>query len=257
MTVPTADTFEHDIVDEIRHKEASITDIASAVGDIGNTQEVTSTGSTSVFISIVTILILCGVVGAGYVGYLYYNEGPVANIAEAQRNAELQQKKLTPGISLNLISPVLDQTIGQFLTDAKKTKDGYSISIISYSPVFSYMIKNERDFADEIALAVGNTHIAKTSTSTMQEKITPPVATGTQVTATSSKPAVSTTTPKETIVELPTEYIFSDVTLGNQNMRVATSIYGTVVYAFIGTQRLVISSSVEGILSLRSSSTTK
>ncbi len=36
MSIPNVDTFEHDISEEIKVKEATITDIASAGGDVSN-----------------------------------------------------------------------------------------------------------------------------------------------------------------------------------------------------------------------------
>jgi hypothetical protein len=61
MASPIVDTFEHDIANEIRQKEASIADIASAVGDIGNDDDETQKNKTPL-IGIVVILILCGLV---------------------------------------------------------------------------------------------------------------------------------------------------------------------------------------------------
>lgn len=251
MTPPPVDTFEHDIADEIRRKEASIEDIASATGDIKNKpiEEITKKDH-SVLISIVTILTLCGVVGAGYVGYLYYVEGPTPTSKASQEEALVQQKKLS-STTLSSMSPALDKAIGGFLTNVEKTSNGYSIEIVSYSPVFAYMIKNESEFGDEIALAVGNTHTIKNATTT-PVSTTPIINASSSATSTQINGTSTTINTIETPPSLPTEYIFSDITISNQNMRVATSVYGTVVYAFIGTKKLVISKSTDGILALRS-----
>lgn len=249
MANPAVDTFEHDIADEIRQKEASISDIAAAVGDIGVAEE-NKPVSQSTLVTIVTILIICGILGVGYIGYIYYNKDTTP-ITKEQRDAlATQQKKLKGEIKLNSVSPTLDRAIGTFLTKVEKNDVGYSMSILSYSPVFSYMIKNEAAFGDEIALAVGNSTTSKSKATTTQAEIvvsTSSVSTSTLTHGTSTK--IATTSPEES---LPTSYIFSDVTISNQNMRIATSLYGTVVYAFIGTQNLVISSSTDGILTLRS-----
>lgn len=257
--VPTVDTFEHDIADEIRHKEASIEDIASASGNIGNdpSKDIENKSSSSLM-GIVIILIICGLAGAGYLGYLYFIEGPASDREKAQAIIA-QEKKLKPSIDLSAVSPVLSTSVGAFLNNVEKKSEGYSIDVVSYSPVFAYMIKNEKDFADEISLAVGNSHIIKAKATSTQVVV--PVSTSNATTSTSTpKTATSTkagTTTTETTVnteeELPTSYVFSDITISNQNMRVATSIYGTVAYAFIGTKKLVISSSPDGILKLRSS----
>ncbi len=263
MPIPiTVDTFEHDIADEIRHKEASIEDIASATGDIGNKPtEDSTTKSNSALISIVAILILCGIIGASYLAYLYYVEGP-ATEAEKQKIIATEKKKNNPGVALEIISPVLAQQLGTFLTNVQKTSAGYSIEINSFSPVFAYMIKNEQSFGDDLSLAVGNNHTIKTkatSTQVIQQNTShtasSSLASSTQVTGTSTKSVTTstTTTNSEAEEELPTSFIFQDITISNVNMRVATSIYGTVAYAFIGKQKLVIASSTDGILQLRSS----
>jgi len=257
MAIPiSVDTFEHDIADEIRHKEASIEDIASATGNIGNdpSKDIPEKSNSSL-LGIVAILVVCGLAGASYLGYLYFIEGPASDKEKIQAIAE-QQKKLKPTIELNSVSPALALSVGTFLSNVQKTSDGYSMDVVSYSPVFAYMIKNEKEFGDEIGLAVGNNHTLKTKATSTVPEITntnnSTSSTSTQIVATSTKVNVATTSAiiKE---ELPTSYIFSDITISNQNMRVATSIYGTVAYAFVGTKKLVISSSPEGILKLRSS----
>jgi hypothetical protein len=47
-------------------------------------------------------------------------------------------------------------------------------------------------------------------------------------------------------------FVFTDVTSNNQNMRVGTSASSTIVYAFAKPEILLISSTVEGLLALRS-----
>ncbi len=247
MANPKVDTFEHDIADEIRHKEASITDIASAVGDIGN-DETKMQKSNTPLISVVVILIICGILGAAYVGYTSYTSGPSPKRTLA--TVEQAQKKTTPTLQLNSLSPTLNQEIGTFLSNVQKSKNGYSMNIISYSPVFAFMIKNENLFADEIGRALGNTSVLKKEE---QPATTAPIiATGTVSTSTQNT-ASSTESAAKVAQELSEEYIFSDITISNQNMRIAKSQHGTIVYAFIGSQRLVISTSTEGILALRSS----
>ncbi len=257
MAIPiTVDTFEHDIADEIRHKEASIEDIATATGDIKNsTTDDTSTKNSSAVVSIVVILILCGLVGASYLGYIYYVDGPTS-IEKKEETIKAQNKKLNPEIQLSFVSPALDKALGTLLTNVEKSSAGYSLTVVSYSPVFAYMIKNEKDFGDDLGILVGNNHNIKDK-ATSTPKVTPVIIVAT-TTSTSTQNIGTTTstinaTTTETEPELSTSYIFSDVTISNQNMRTATSIYGTVVYAFIGTQKLVISSSTAGILQLRSS----
>ena len=253
MESTNVETFEHDIANEVRQKEASIVDIASSMGDLGDKKAgVEDDKKQNTLIYIVIVLVFCGLIGTGYVGYTYLNGDP--SVISAQPTTE--QKKLHPEVSLSSVSPIIENSVGKFLTNVEKSEDGYSISIISYSNVFSYMLRNESSFGDEIAKAVGNKHVLKTVATGTQEVTstnststnTIKVGTSTQSTGTSTK-ATSTIEIEQII---PEEYIFSDITISNQNMRVAVSKYGTVAYAFIGTQKLVISSSTEGILRLRS-----
>lgn len=249
METHKIETFEHDIANEIRQKEASISDIASAVGDIGNNEsKTTSKNNSLVLMSIAVILTLSGLVGAAYFGYSTYMDNKKVNTEQQKKDEVFLEKKNPSGLQLSAISKTLNETLGTFLTVQGKTKDGYILTINSYSPVFAYMIRNELAFGGEIALAVGNTNTIKNGTSTAV--VTPTTSTSS---VSSSTKIQSTSTPITGVQEIPsTDYVFSDVTISNQNMRVGKSVYGTVVYAFIGTQALVISSSVEGVLSLRS-----
>lgn len=245
MASPTVETFEHDIASEIRQKEASITDIASAVGDIGNNEEEIKSTAISPLVSIVVIVILCGLAGAGYAGYYLYQKDSQDSIQQ-QHNIATQQPESKPGIKLSGISPALDQAIGTFLTNIQKTNLGYSMTVVSYSPVFAYMLKNENAFGEDLGLALGNSHTLKKINIAQQA-----TTATTSSTSTGTSTATSSTTTTQDEESLPDTYIFYDVTISNQNMRVAKSVYGTVVYAFIGNQRLVISSSTEGILAFR------
>lgn len=259
MASPGVDTFEHDIANEIRQKEASIADIASAVGDIGNTTTEEKTvlpKPSSSLTGVVVILVVCGVIGLIFVAYLFFN-GELDSYINGGKTSpsvvsELPIKKESSSLSVKKISPILDESVGHYLENVRKSNYGYSLSITSYSPVYAYMIKNDSLFGDELATAVGNTHTLKKSVSTS----TPITASSTA--AATSTLITSTSTTNDTVESsLPTTYTFTDVTISNQNMRVATSIYGTVVYAFVNTGTLLISSSTSGILSLKGSSLTK
>ena len=210
MAVPNVDTFENDITDEIKHKEATIGDIASASGDIGNapqSQKIFPILSVliSIFILIITAVVL-------YFGYNYYSK----KINPPVNTAPVQILKNNDTSLLQNVSPLFPDALGRFVTNVEQKPSGYILTLTNtfttYSSVFAYMIKNESEYADDIANAVG------------------------------SGRDTSTTTPL---------FKFSDTTINNQNMRVGTSGSNIVVYAFINTQALVISSSTEGIFSLR------
>lgn len=214
MTTSNIDTFEHDISNEIKQKEATLIDIASASGDIKNSTPPTEITPEKKHIStlfLISVITLCvsGIIASGIFGYNYYTKKQ----AIANKPTETPLGPSIPAISLAIISPTLDQQIGRFINTVQQTENGYSMAITSYPSVYAYMIKNEISYADEIAEAVG-----------------------------SARDFSTTTTP----------FTFNDVTINNQNMRIGTSGSSTVIYAFTNnTQMLLISSTTEGILLLR------
>ena len=147
----------------------------------------------------------------------------------------------------------LNQAIGQYVTKIDKRGKGFILTLSSYSAVFSYMLRNENDFADELARALG---VPRSDKPITREVVVSKTGTTTGATGTSSVTVVTTLgTTTETFT--PSPFVFTDITVSNQNMRIATSASSTVVYAFIGTQKLLIASSIEELLSLRSSLSTK
>lgn len=227
-------------------------DIASSVGDISNKEDEVPKDRT-LMMSVLGVLIVCGIIGVGYLVYLSY-QGTFSSAITPAKSGQPEKKVETSGIPISSLSPSLDKAVGQFLANVQKTNVGYIVSVVSYSPVFAYMLRNEREFADDFAVAVGNGHTAKNIIPTSPKTPTTATSTSTSTPTTSTSTAMATSTAVATDQNsLPTEYIFSDITINNQNMRVATSVYGTVAYAFIGTNTLIISSSPEGIIALRSS----
>lgn len=195
------DTFEHDIAEEIKSKEATITDIASAGGEVTNTP---NTGTSRILItlggfSILAILVLFVTI------FIVYNKNATPNTAVTPSLPDTNTRLLA-------ISPSIYGAIGGNIVRVIKSEYGYSMSIVEYTPVFAYMIKNEDAYADELALAVNAPRDMSTTTS---------------------------------------PFLFSDVTLNNQNMRVGISGESSVVYAFVNASTLLVSSSTQGIIALR------
>ncbi len=210
MPLETIDTFEHDIATEIKQKEATIGDIASASGDIGNVPIAKGNSPMVTFLLIFLILIIASVIS--YYGYTYYND----KINGTPKTSPVVIPQTNDSSLLKTISGAFPNAIGNYINNVKKLPAGYEIFIISsnsYSSVFAYMIKNESSYADDVAKSLG--------------------------------------TPRDTSTTTP-PFTFTDVTINNQNMRVGKSASSTIVYAFINTQALVLSTSTEGILSLRS-----
>ena len=205
MAVPTINTFEHDISDEIKQKEATITDIALASGEIKNDSN--KKLSIPVIVGIV-IIFLSIVIGGGLYGYLYYEK----KARESLKPLSTPLGPSIPTIPLSNLSKTMDENIGRFIKNVQHSDYGYSMTITNYSSVYAYMLKNESDYADEIAKALGEER-------DVNDKTNP--------------------------------FIFTDITLSNQNMRIATSASSTIVYSFVDNmQTLLISSSADGILSL-------
>lgn len=148
MSIPNIDTFEHDIAEEIKKKEATIGDIAAASGDIGNTSN--PPASLSTLVVSLGILFLIAVALIGVILFMKYSKTPVSSPATTQTTTT------PPGLQMGSISPTLDSAIGASVGNVKRLEYGYTIEILSYSDVFAYMLKNESRYADELAEAVGS-----------------------------------------------------------------------------------------------------
>lgn len=247
MPIQKVDTFEHDIADEIRAKDASLTDIATAVGDIGN-EPATKTGPT-LFVIIIIILFVCGLIGAAVAGYVYYKNVEAMKLEASSKLT--RQNVPRPTVSLQAISSTLDGAIGSFVVDVKKTNNGYNLKLNSYPPVFLYMIKNEEAYIAELEMLFRIKKIVQATSTKITQPVTPSLSTSTS-TASSTLRTGNATTSTTTLTEIiPVAPAFEDVTLNNQNMRIWRNGSSTVVYAFINKNNLAISSSTDGILEIR------
>lgn len=220
MAIPNVDTFEQDIRDEIKHKEASITDIASASGEVRNNpvpiNSFSNPNSSRRFFIFASIILLLLVGGFSYLGYLYINQQkPITKDAGTQLINTQTNNANTPEIisqKLNDYSPTLATGIAHYTTKVENNPAGLLLTINDYNSVFAFMIKNETDVAkDVLANELKNYEN-------------------------------STTTPDLT---------FIDDTKSNQNMREVTVGSSTLVYAFIGDQYLAFASSTDKILQMR------
>ncbi len=217
MTISNIDTFEHDIREEIKNKEASIGDIASAGGVVGNTSNSAGvrTNSSRILIILVSMMTLFILAGFGYLGYVYLTGKPSSKEKSAQVIDDQTNRENTKNIisdKLNKISPALSVGIAHFISKVEETPNGTILTLNSYSSVFAFMIKNETTIGSEIL----TNEIAKYD--------------------------YGTTTP---------DLNFSDITKSNQNMRTLSVGSSTIVYAFFREEYLVLASSVESILQIR------
>ncbi len=279
--VPKVDTFEGNISDEIKRKEASLTEISSASNNVGNNDDILLPKRRPIFlIATICVFILC-LIGFAALAYYYFND----SILSPKKETVLINPTVVPKVVADIknISPTLFEQIGRFVTRVEKKDKGYVITISEYSPVFAYVTRNEKNYIEELSLLFPATQVQAVSSST-PPKITPPLIATTTITASSSNETASTTkstttkslavkkaptkqktstttailatsTPDIELAPLPEEVpvgpYFTDVTIANQNMRVWNGQNNTVVYAFVGNTTILISNSTDGILALK------
>ena len=262
--IPKVDTFEHNISDEIRRKEASFTDISAASNDVGNNSDdaVVLPKKPPIFIITLVAFFVLSIAGFGVLGYFYYADTRTTPIEPIIDKKQKEQVSLP---SLEKISTTLAGSIGRFVASVDKKERGYVLTITDYPQVFAYMTRNEKDYIEDLAAlfppqTASSTNVSpkaeKPQASTTPATTTEPVSTskgtsqasGTPVTSSTTSPVIiPTTLTGSTLVPY-----FSDITISNQNMRVFTSSTHKVLYAFIGNNAVVISDSPEGILYLKS-----
>ncbi len=271
--VPKVDTFEHDIADEIRRKEASLAEIQAVSKQSSPTIQTPVPTKKPWTVIILGVLLVVSLLGIGGVAYYYFND---SLLPPSSQEVAITKKDL-PKVATDLakLSPTLETSIGRFVSGVEKKDGGYILTITNYSAVFGYMTRNEDIYVTELAAVFTGTTpatstpkvaVASTTTPTTISTSTQPVATTTKTTlATSTKQVkkttkvasstpVSTTTVEIVTTALSTPEVshFSDLTLTNQNMRVYKKDTSTVVYAFVGDKNVLISNSPEGILALKS-----
>lgn len=257
--MPKVDTFEHDISDEIRRKEASLTEISAASNNVGNNDDVELPRKAPIFlITIITFFVL-SLAGFGVLGYFYYTD----TLLTPQPSPATTQTGDTSktNTTFEKISPTLAQNIGRFVTRVEKKDQGYIITVSDYSQVFAYMTRNENNYIEELATLFPPKNQVTSNTTTSSTTTTQASGQNNATTSTSTPASVKTNVASSTKeiqqnIEVPLEKVstsnFSDITISNQNMRVWNSGTHSVVYAFIGNKAVVISSSQEGILYLKS-----
>lgn len=198
------ETFEYDISDEVKKKEASIGSIASASGNIENKPEPKISKGSTVFIILSIIFLFLSI--AGVVWYMMLlsnkNNAPVNTVIKNNISTNTHT-------DLQNILPSLDGNIGRFVSKIEITPTGYDLTLTDYKQVFAFVIKNENLLTNDSA-KLFNIELSASSTRN-----------------------------------------FIDKTIMTQNMRVLNNASSTIAYAFINTNHLVLSTSTEGIISMR------
>ncbi len=207
MPISHIDTFEHDVAEEIKSKDSSLTSIASSGGDVSNYAEKEEKTNTLLIIAIVIIslTVVCGLI---YLGFTLY----ASKVTTTPKIEAIDALNTDDTSLLAKLSPQFPPAIERYVSNATKSPYGYTLFFSSYSSVFAYMLKNESLYADDIAKAVGS--------------------------------------PRDKDGGAPA-FVFTDLTINNQNMRYGKSASSTVIYAFISTKAIVIASTTEAILTLR------
>lgn len=256
--IPKVDTFHQDIAEEIKRKDASITAISAASNNVGNTPpEEILERPKPVFLIVVISLFAVGLLGMAGLAYFYFTDSLLPPSQAPVVVTPQQVPKVNA--TLSSLSPTLASQIGIYVTSVEKQPTGYVLVINSYSPVFSYLVRNENSYIEELASVISPVG----SSTPVVAKVVPPVVvstttasstkttTATSSTKTSTSTKVATSTPPPVIVEEPVGPYFKDVTISNQNMRVWTFGKRTVVYAFLTNEKIAVSQTTDGILAIK------
>ena len=145
---PKVDTFEHNIVEEIKRKDASLTQISAASNDVGNIPTDTVKKNPIIIMIAGSIFIVC-LIGGAALAYYYYTDSLLPPSAAPVKVSPTDVPKKTA--LLATISPTLDVEIGRVVTKVEKKNEGYILTINDYSAVFGYMTRNESEYIEELA----------------------------------------------------------------------------------------------------------
>ena len=289
--VPKVETFEHDIADEIRNKEATLAEVTAASVYTSDIMPPKKPPFLAIAISVCLALI---VLGFGALGYFYFTDPLLPPSAKSVAVRPEDGPKMTA--KMNELSKTLSANIGSFVVGVEKRESGYIITTNNYSAVFGYMTRNENDYIGELfhtlypsdittketskeALTIVATTSATTTEPTLKQGTTSPIiasstlATKAVPSSTSTKivskkqaqkstttPSIATSTPveQEPLVTIVTNAFteiptsyFSDVTISNQNIRVYTYKGRVVAYSFVGDKTIIIATSPDGVLTLK------
>lgn len=281
MVTSKVDTFEHDIVDEIKRREATLAEISAVSKATSLENAIVPQKKPQLIVITLVSLFVIALIGIGIVSYYYFND-PL--LPPSSQSVNISPNNIPKVIAdLNKISPSLATGIGRFVTVTEKKERGYVLTIGDYSSVFAYMTRNEAFYINELSLLFSS--VSSTTKALATPIVVPAVSTTTKVISGTSSQATSTKTSSSTKKTVPTasatstqavsdatSTLFlatttretepkieviqgmkaSDLTLANQNMRVFTSDGISIVYAFVGTTKLLIARTPEDILALKS-----
>lgn len=255
--IPKVDTFAKDISDEIKHKEASLADIATASNDIGNNETTPMENRSSRIFAIAIVFLVLGIMGL--IGLIYYYFVSLTPSDGGTTTPVVQESPSKKASSLSSLSVTLNNNIGRNVESVVKSGNGYILTLSSYSPVFAYMTRNEGDYISELVDSLNGSPLDKqgkvkgvaTTSASIPSDVT---AKATSTTASSTKPTAATSTQlvaTSSDIQV-TESVWSDVTISNVNMRIYTQGDKSVAYAFISNEKLIIAKTKEDVLAIKS-----
>ncbi len=158
MTLSKVETFEHDIAGEILKKEETVTKVDAKdalVAEVASQTAVPPKTTSPLFFTIlVIVLVLVGASVAGYFGYNYYTKNKEQQALAASQVRTAPEKNTAKFFEITF--PELSG-LSRFVTKAERNPYGFTISINDYTPMFSFIIKNEDLFAESIAKALNVT----------------------------------------------------------------------------------------------------
>jgi hypothetical protein len=158
MTLSKVETFEHDIAGEILKKEETVAKVDPKEALMAEVAEQTAvhpkTSSPLIFTALIVVLFLALASVAGYFGYNYYITNKEQKALAASQVRTPPEKNTAKFFEITF--PELSG-LARFVTKAERNPYGFSITINEYTPVFSFIIKNEDLFAESIAKALNVT----------------------------------------------------------------------------------------------------
>ena len=212
MAIQKVETFEHDIASEILKKEASVAKVAATDALVADVTAETSKKTSSTSPLTITILIAIVVVlTIGVIGYFAYNHFVAHKSASA---------------------PITSTSSARSTSDEIKAK-AFGIDFPELEPDIGTYVERVDKTAFGFSIPITNYEAVFSYVIKNEDLFAGSVAKALGVDSLASGP-----------------YLFSDVTISNENIRVGVSGSSTVAYAFVNGGQgtvLVVATSTDGI----------
>jgi flagellar basal body-associated protein FliL len=268
MSIPSVETFETDITEEIKQKQGSVTDVLAA----HSKEEIAPPDYPIIKLLIVIILLLTfGLIG---VVFFFFVKKPASTVPLQQ----VQTKPTTEQASLMTILPKTGPRIEPYVTSVKRHADGYALTLSSYSFVYGNILNSEEQFAKELLVLFGITDVTdpvfkdvlfsnqdmrvamvtkKVALPVVEASSTPIVASATStssllIASTTKATSTKATTTKQVPPTPEQPVATTTASTTNQTASSTSPEVFYISYGFVGTSTLLISTTKEKFLELRS-----